>query len=241
MMAAAERAPAKNSEEQEGLASLALAAAMAEDSRQATKVAWIVALLFHLALFLVVFPEFGVGERFEERRDAVVIRTYKPPEPPKQQPEKKIVKKKVARVPIPDPTPNDPEPLFDENVEYVEIDAEQADTEFLAGGPIGGPPAIDSGPMRVGGAIQEPERVVYVRPEYPELARRARQSGEVTLEATIDREGKVTNVVVLRGLGLGLSEAAVRAVSQWQYTPTLYNGRPVEVLLTVTVKFQMGS
>ena len=49
----------------------------------------------------------------------------------------------------------------------------------------------------------------------------------------------VKEVQILRGLGLGLDEAAVEAVSQWQYTPTFYNGRPVEVILTVTVIFEL--
>jgi len=169
-----------------------------------------------------------------------VIKRYKPPEPPKEQPKKKIVKKKTARVPIPDPTPDDPEPIVDEDVEYIETDEEIADTDFLIGGPVGGPPVIDTGPMRVGGDITAPERIHHVLPQYPELARRARLGGIVILQATIDREGAITQVEILRGLGLGLDEAAVTAVSQWQYTPTFYNGRPVEILLTVTVQFTLS-
>lgn len=231
---------AEEAETQESMRSLALASVIAEESKQPMKVAWIMALALHFLLFLIVFPEFGSGDMMEEQRDTVVIKRYKPPEPPKQQPEKKVVKKNVARVPIPDPTPDDPEPIVDDNVEYIETDEERADTEFFAGGPVGGPPVIDTGPMRVGGDIQAPQRLVYIPPEYPELARRARLGGIVILEATIDREGNVINVGILRGLGLGLDESAVNAVSQWKYTPTFYNGRPVEVLLTVTVQFQLA-
>jgi len=223
----------------ESMQSLALASALQADDPKPMKVAWIAALLFHFALFLIVFPEIGGIEAQEEAREAVVIKRYKPPEPPKQQPEKKVVKKKTARVPIPDPTPDDPEPIVEESVEYVETDTETADTEFFMAGPPAGPPVIDQGPMRVGGEISAPERIHYVNPEYPELARRARLAGVVILEATIDREGNVINVNILRGLGLGLDEAARTAVSQWKYTPTFYNGRPVEVLLTVTVQFQL--
>ncbi len=113
------------------------------------------------------------------------------------------------------------------------------DTDFVVGMPSGGPPVIDQGPMRVGGDIQEPERIVYVAPEYPELARRARMEGFVILQAVIDKQGNVMDVEVLRGLGLGLDVAAQDAVKQWKYTPTFYNGRPVEVLLTVNVVFQL--
>jgi protein TonB len=230
-------APAKPADDT--LDSLALAAAVEQEDSSSLKVAWIAAIMFHFALFLVVFPEFGSTETFEEQRDTVVIKRYKPPEPPKEQPKKKVVKKKTARVPIPDPTPDDPEPIVEEDVEYIETEEEVADTTFDFGGPVGGPPVIDQGPMRVGGEIQAPEKLVHVNPQYPELARRARLSGIVILEATIDREGNVVGVNVLRGLGLGLDEAAVNAVSEWKYTPTFYNGRPVEVLMTVTVQFQL--
>ena len=221
------------------LSSMALEASIQKDSAQPLKMAWIGAFLVHFLLFVVVFPEFGGSEATEQAREAVVIKRYKPPEPPKQQPEKKIVKKKTARVPIPDPTPDDPEPIVEAAVEYIEMEEERVDTDFMVGGPVGGPPVIDQGPMRVGGDIQAPQRIHYIPPEYPELARRARLSGVVILEATIDREGAVTDVNILRGLGLGLDESAVRAVSVWQYTPTFYNGRPVEILLTVTVQFQL--
>lgn len=221
------------------LGSLALASAIAEEDSKPYKVAWIGALVIHFALFLIVFPEFGGSAAEQEAKKTVVIKRYKPPEPPKQQPEKKIVKRKTARVPIPDPTPDDPEPIVDEEIEYIEFDEELADTEFLVGEPVGGPPVINTGPMRVGGDIQAPQKILHIAPVYPELARRARLSGMVILEATIDTEGNVVNLQILRGLGLGLDDAAVSAVSQWKYTPTFYNGRPVDILLTVTVQFKI--
>jgi TonB family protein len=94
-------------------------------------------------------------------------------------------------------------------------------------------------PYRVGGDIEEPRRIKYVAPEYPALARRARMEGFVILQAVIDTAGNVDDVEVLRGLGLGLDIAAMHAVRQWKYTPTYYNGRPVEVILTVNVVFQL--
>ena len=88
-------------------------------------------------------------------------------------------------------------------------------------------------------STQAPELLHRVNPEYPELARRARMEGFVILQAVIDKQGNVTDVEVLRGLGLGLDVAAMDAVKQWKYTPTTYNGRPVEVILTVNVVFQL--
>lgn len=226
-------------EGREAMQSLALASAIQEEDSTPLKMAWIAAIVFHFLLFLAVFPELGGVEAQEQAREAVVIKRYKPPEPPKEQPEKKVVKKKTSRVPIPDPSPDDPEPIVEEAVEYIETETETADTEFMVSGPPSGPPVIDQGPMRVGGEIEAPEKIVNVPPQYPELARRARLSGVVILEAIIDREGNVKDATVLRGLGLGLDEAAMSAVQQWKYTPTFYNGRPVEVLLTVTVQFQL--
>ena len=95
------------------------------------------------------------------------------------------------------------------------------------------------GPMRVGGDIQQPERIVYVSPVYPELARRARIEGPVILEAMIDKQGNVSDARILRSLALGLDEAAMDAVKQWKYTTTFHNGQPVDVILTVTVVFEL--
>lgn len=217
----------------------AMVTAEADDDTRSLKVAWIGALIFHFVLFITVFPSMG-GQEFEaEKRDAVVIKRYKPPTPPKEQPKKKIIKKSASRVPIPDPTPDEPEPIVAEEVEFIEDTDMPVDTEFFVGMPSGGPPIIDQGPMRVGGDIQAPEKIFNVDPVYPELARRARMEGFVILQAVIDRQGDVKEVEIIRGLGLGLDVAALDAVKQWKYTPTFYNGRPVEVILTVTVIFQL--
>ena len=217
----------------------ALATAAVADDRQSMKVAWIAALIFHFLLFVAVFPSMGGQTIEEEERTAVVIKRYKPPEPPKEQPKKKVIRKTATRVPIPDPTPDEPEPIVAEAVEFIEDTNQPVDTNFVVGMPAGGPPVIDTGPMRVGGEVQEPQRIHYVNPVYPELARRARLEGMVILQAIIDRQGNVKDVETLRGLGLGLDDAARNAVAQWIYTPTTYNGRPVEVILTVTVLFEL--
>ena len=209
------------------------------EDRQSLKIAWIGALIFHFLLFITVFPSMG-GITFEaEDREAVVIKRYKPPTPPKEQPKKKIIKREATRVPIPDPTPDEPEPFVDEEVEFIEDTSIPVDADFVVGLPTGGPPVLDQGPMRVGGDIQQPERIVYVQPEYPELARRARVAGPVLIQAIIDKQGNVIEAEVLRGLRLGLDEAALAAVLQWKYTPTYYSGRPVDVILTVTVIFEL--
>lgn len=93
-------------------------------------------------------------------------------------------------------------------------------------------------PVRVGGNVAQPTKTWSVTPEYPRLARLRRVQGVVILEVTVDRQGDVADVTVLRSAD-GLDEAAVEAVRQWRYEPTLVNGRPVSVVLTETVRFQL--
>jgi protein TonB len=113
----------------------------------------------------------------------------------------------------------------------------------VAGGIVGGlPPAPTPPPVqavRVGGNIKEPTKIKNVSPIYPDIAKQARVQGIVILECTISPQGRVTDVKVLRGIPL-LDQAGIDAVKQWQYTPTLLNGVPVPVIMTVTVNFRLN-
>jgi protein TonB len=112
----------------------------------------------------------------------------------------------------------------------------------VAGGIVGGLPAEPPPPVqavRVGGQIKEPTKTKNVAPVYPDIAKQARVQGIVILECTISPQGKVTDVKVLRGIPL-LDQAGIDAVKQWQYTPTLLNGVPVPVIMTVTVNFRLN-
>ena len=91
----------------------------------------------------------------------------------------------------------------------------------------------------VGGKITEPVRTGGPNPMYPEAARRARIQGVVVLECIIGKDGIVQDVKVLRGLPLGLTEAAVDAVKKWRFEPSTLNGKPVEVLYILTVRFNL--
>jgi TonB family protein len=94
-------------------------------------------------------------------------------------------------------------------------------------------------PIRIGGTIQEPRKTRNVSPVYPPDAIQARVQGVVILECTISPTGKVVQVKPLRGIPL-LTEAAIEAVRQWEYTPTELNGVPVPVIMTVTVNFKLS-
>ena len=93
-------------------------------------------------------------------------------------------------------------------------------------------------PFRIGDGIRPPAKIVNADPVYPPEAREARVQGVVILEVTLSRTGEVSDVEVLRSVPL-LDEAAVAAVRQWRYEPTLVDGEPVSILMTVTMSFQL--
>ena len=105
--------------------------------------------------------------------------------------------------------------------------------------PVVVPPPQVAGTYRPGGAIREPKKIRDSPAVYPEVARAAKIEGVVILEATIDERGVVTDARVLRSEPL-LDAAALTALKQWRYTPTLLNGVPVRVLMTVTFRFSLG-
>jgi protein TonB len=120
------------------------------------------------------------------------------------------------------------------------------------GNPLGGPeghiapPPPDSPPpapqpktpVRLHSGIQPPQRLVSVPPVYPLAARAAHKEGLVIIEATIDEQGNVTQTRLLRSIPL-LDDAAVAAVQRWKFSPTLLNGVPVPIVMTVTVNFTL--
>jgi TonB family protein len=103
-------------------------------------------------------------------------------------------------------------------------------------GELAAQPLMGAAPVRVGGNIGPPRKIRDVRPVYPDVALSARVGGIVILEANIGTDGYVTGARVLRGVPM-LDDAALEAVKQWQYEPTLLNGVAVPVIMTVTVNF----
>ncbi len=104
-------------------------------------------------------------------------------------------------------------------------------------GVSGGVSAGALAPVRVGGTIRHPVKLVDVQPVMPDEARAAGIRGVVILELIIGADGTVTSARVLRSIPL-LDNAAVTAARQWRYEPTLLNGQAVPVILTATVNFQ---
>jgi protein TonB len=98
--------------------------------------------------------------------------------------------------------------------------------------------SVDREQVRVGGDIKEPKKIKDVKPVYPEAAKAAGVQGIVIIEVVIGTDGSVNEAKVLRPVP-ELDRAAIDAVMQWKYTPTLLNGEPVKVIMTVTVTFTL--
>jgi protein TonB len=92
--------------------------------------------------------------------------------------------------------------------------------------------------IRVGGVVQSAKLVRQPRPVYPELAKRARIQGAVKLHALISKEGIIEDLRVMSGHPL-LVPAALEAVKQWVYQPTLLNGEAVGVETDIDVNFML--
>ena len=93
-------------------------------------------------------------------------------------------------------------------------------------------------PIRVGGNIAPPTKIRDVRPVYPPEALANKVAGVVIVQATIDGEGKVRDARMLKSIPL-LDAAAVEAVRQWEFTPTLLNGVPKPVIMVLTINFTL--
>jgi protein TonB len=162
------------------------------------------------------------------------------PRPPKSEPTATPPNPNVPPMEVPAGIAPEPEVPFDPGSAAdlgTGIVPGVSDTDTVVGEPPPPPPVVQK-PVQVGGKIRPPQKVRDVAPIYPALALIARVEGPVILEAVIDSEGRVQSVRVLRSPPM-LDAAALAAVRQWEYTPTLLNGIAVPVIMTVTVMFQL--
>ncbi|MFZ0418653.1 MAG: energy transducer TonB [Candidatus Sulfotelmatobacter sp.] len=102
-----------------------------------------------------------------------------------------------------------------------------------SGGGIGG------GVFKVGGGISAPQPLSTPDPEYTEQARIAKTQGTCILWLIVDDQGRPRDIRVVRGLGMGLDAKAIEAVKQWKFQPSMKDGRPVSVQISVEVGFKL--
>lgn len=195
------------------------------------------AVVIHLIILVIHLPEMTSADHMEaEKQKVYVVQQvrFRPPPPQKQQ---EIPKPKAKKVPIPDPTPDEPEPIRTPEEIRPEIDLPETDIIFDI--PEGPPPSEPEGPIHVGGDVAAPNKISAPQPQYTEIARKARIQGVVIVQAIINKQGNVTDVKVLKGLPMGLDQAAVEAIRKWKFEPATLNGKPVDVYYNLTVNFTL--
>lgn len=101
------------------------------------------------------------------------------------------------------------------------------------GGGFGG------GVYKIGGGVSQPVPLYRPDPEYSEEARKAKYQGVVLLAVVVDANGRVSDVKVLRPLGLGLDEKAIEAVQKWKFKPAMKDGHAVAVSANIEVNFRL--
>jgi TonB family protein len=106
---------------------------------------------------------------------------------------------------------------------------------------VSGPAKLPAGPLstlRISQGVSQGLLIKKVQPEYPQNAKAMRLEGPVEMEAVIDKEGKITNLKLLKGQPV-LARAAMNAVRQWRYKPYYLDGEPVEIQTQITIVFKM--
>lgn len=210
--------------------------------RTPLKLAITAAIMFHLILFWWnIWPQ-GEPLPVPPVKDRpFLVYPYKPPV---KEPEKKPINdQKTMKVPIPDTTPHEVEPVFEfvADLEPPPLADSGADYDSAIDMPAS-VPAEPAGPIRDYLATSAPVILQRVKPEYPRLARIAGVEGLVILEAVIQKDGTVGQVTVLKTPPgkLGFDREAVRALRQWTFRPGEMHGRPVDVIMTLTVRFRLN-
>ncbi len=199
------------------------------------------AAVFHAVLLIVNFPEMRAeaDDRPRQPSEVFVVQQvqFKPPAPRREE----IPKRKTKKIPIPDPTPDDPEPLEIDDLLLTEVELPATDADVF-GIPDAPPQAQAFGRgdvMQVGGGVTAPEKIHAPQPRYSEDARQGRVQGVVILQAIVDAMGNVSQVQVLKGLPLGLTDSAIETVKSWRYKPATMDGKPVAVYLNLLINFSL--
>ena len=109
----------------------------------------------------------------------------------------------------------------------------------LAANTLGQQPTLPKGVYLIGNGVSAPSVARKVQPDYSEEARKAKLEGTVVLSLVVNERGRPQNLKILRALGLGLDEEAIGAVEKWKFKPGMKDGKPVAVMVTIEVNFQL--
>ena len=212
---------------------------LAEQDNRPAKIAFLIISVVVILALVLPFPK-GDKPDIEER--TIYVAEIEEYIPPVKKPEKVEIKetKKVKKIALPDPTPDEPEPVVEPTPE-PEPEPLPPNVKVRRGAPRG-PPRKGGGPVREGTAGLTPPQIQKAPdPVYPEAARRINFGGTVIIRAIIGTDGNVKQAEILKGLGkFGMDEAALDAVKKRVYTPGVLEGRPVEVISTIRIVFTLN-
>ncbi len=211
------------------------------------KISIIISIILHLLLLWVVFPEVSEKKLEENSAKSKIVylhpyKIYQPPKPPKKG--SPVVKKRKKNIiPIPDPTPDEPEPVSPALTEIPPWAIESDDVgDYEFGYPDAAPGGKGWGPVyQPGGDVLPPIAIKEILPRYPEQATKSHITAKVFLEAIIDTDGIPRNIRVLYSPDerFGFGQAAIDALKQWKFRPGMKNGKPVAVIMTLEVDFSL--
>lgn len=154
----------------------------------------------------------------------------------------------TEHIETPPPPPRPPVPQEVPNDEIIEDTDFNIDAEMRLDGPLDLPPppeqeeeeeedfftVVEQMPELIGGLAELQSNI-----RYPEQARRAGIEGRVYVQFIVNEEGEVENPQVIRGIGGGCDEEALRAVRQAQFRPGMQRGRPVRVQYSLPIVFRL--
>ncbi len=155
----------------------------------------------------------------------------------------------TQHIETPPPPPRPPVPIEVPNDEIIEDIDFQIDAELSLGNPLDLPPpppdqddepeedffvVVEQMPELIGGLAELQSRI-----RYPEMARRAGIEGRVYVQFIVNEQGEVENPQVIRGIGGGCDEEAIRAVQTAQFRPGMQRGRPVRVQYSLPIVFRL--
>jgi len=89
------------------------------------------------------------------------------------------------------------------------------------------------------GETTAPVLIYRVEPEFSDEARKAKVQGVVMLSGEVDTNGRLRNIRITQGLGLGLNEKAIEAVRQWRFRPGYRDGHTVVTAATIEINFRL--
>jgi len=206
------------------------------DLKRSHTVRFQLGLAITLALFLLAF-------KVEFRNNSSLMMTVEEQETVKME---VVEQTSQVKAPPPPPRPQVPVEVPNEEViedEIIDLDAD-LDMNALDLPPPPPPPQDDEEDEIFLVVEQQPELIggmasIWKNISYPEIARKAGIEGRVTIQFIVDEKGDISNIRVVRGIGGGCDEEALRAVSKAKFRPGMQRGRAVKVQYSLPIVFKL--